>query len=62
MRQRFVGHFAIDPAAATIAQVREGAEALYNAFRDNRRAGLVRDAIGEAHRNGRGAIGLRSAF
>ena len=59
VRQRFVGHFAIDPAAASMAQVREGAEKLYNAFRSNRRAGLVREAIGEAHRNGRGAIGLR---
>ncbi len=62
VRQRFVGRFALDPAAATITQVREGAEALYNAFRDNRRAGLVREAIGEAHRNGRGAIGLRKVL
>ena len=59
VRQRFVGHFAIDPATATIVQVREAAEALYNVFRDNRRKGLVRDAIGGAHSNGRGAIGLK---
>lgn len=59
VRQRFVGHFAIDPATATIAQVRESAEAMYNEFRSQRRARLVREAIGEAHRNGRGATGLR---
>ena len=59
VRQRFVGHFAIDAATATIGQVRENSEAMYNEFRSQRRAGLVREAIGEAHRNGRGATGLR---
>jgi peptide subunit release factor 1 (eRF1) len=59
VRQRFVGHFAIDPATATITQVRESAEAMYNQFRENRRAGLVREAIGGAQRNGRGATGLK---
>jgi peptide subunit release factor 1 (eRF1) len=59
VRQRFVGHFAIDAATATIVQVRESAEALYNGFRANRRKGLVRDAIGGAQSNGRGAIGLK---
>jgi peptide chain release factor subunit 1 len=59
VRQRFVGHFAIDPATATITQVRESAEAIYNQFRENRRAGLVREAIGGAQRNGRGATGLK---
>jgi peptide subunit release factor 1 (eRF1) len=58
VRQRFVGHFAIDPATASIGQVREAAEALYNQFRANRRKGLIREAIGSAQRNGRGAIGL----
>jgi peptide subunit release factor 1 (eRF1) len=59
VRQRFVGHFAIDPATATIGQMRESAEALYNEFRSRRRAGLVREAIGGAQSNGRGATGLR---
>ncbi len=57
--QRFVGHFPIDMSAVSIAQVRESAEALYNEFRANRRASLVREAIGGAQRNGRGATGLR---
>jgi peptide subunit release factor 1 (eRF1) len=59
VRQRFVGRFAIDPATATIGQVRESAEAMYNEFRSRRRAGLVREAIGGAQSNGRGATGLR---
>jgi len=28
-------------------------------YNDNRKQGLIREVIGEAHRNGRGAIGLR---
>lgn len=59
VRQRFVGRFPIDAANATTQQVREAAEALYNQFRANRRAGLVREALGGAQRNGRGATGLR---
>jgi peptide subunit release factor 1 (eRF1) len=59
VKQRFVGRFAVDPASATILQVRQAAEALYNEFRASRRAGLVREAVGGAQRNGRGAIGLR---
>ncbi len=59
VKQRFVGHFAIEPATATFGQVRGAAEALYNEFRSNRRASLVREAVGGAQRNGRGAIGLR---
>ncbi len=59
VRQRFVGRFAVDPAAATVGQVRQAAEDLYNEFRSKRRAGLVREAVGGAQRNGRGATGLK---
>ena len=59
VKQKFVGQFAIEPSTASIAQVRQSAEALYNEFRADRRAGLVREAIGGAQRNGRGATGLR---
>jgi peptide subunit release factor 1 (eRF1) len=59
VRQRFVGHFAVEPATASMAEVREKAEALYNQFRADRRASLVREALGGAQRNGRGAAGLR---
>jgi len=59
VKQRLVGHFSIDPAAAGTEQVRERAEALLQEFRANRRAGLAREVMGEAQRNGRGALGLR---
>src|SRR5690349_5620409 len=58
VKQRLVGHFSIDPAAAGTEQVRERAEALLQEFRANRRAGLAREVMGEAQRNGRGALGL----
>jgi len=59
VKQRLLGHFAIDPATATADQVRTAAEPVIAEFRLNRRAGLVREVIGEAHRNSRGALGLR---
>ncbi len=58
VKQRFVAHFAVDPAAATAEQVREQAEKLYNQFRLARRHALVHEAVGQASRNGRGAVGL----
>ncbi len=59
VRQRFVGHFSLDPASATIGEVRQKAEALYNEFRSRRRANLVKEAVGGAQSNRRGAVGLR---
>lgn len=62
VRQRFVGHFPVDPATATSNQVREQAERLYNEFRMNRRAGLVREVVGQEKRNSRGAVGLKKVL
>jgi len=62
IKQRFVGHFPIDPATATGAQVREQADRLYDEFRMNRRAGLVREAMGQEKRNSRGAVGLKKVL
>jgi peptide subunit release factor 1 (eRF1) len=59
VKQRLLGRFAIDPATATADQVRTAAEPVIAEFRLNRRAGLVREVLGEAHRNGRGALGVR---
>lgn len=59
VKQRLLGRFAIEAATATADQVRTAAEPVITQFRVNRRAGLVREVIGEAHRNGRGALGLR---
>ena len=58
-RQRLVGHFRIDPKAATPEQVKQMALQLLEEYNAGVKRGLIRDVIGEAHRNGRGAIGLR---
>ena len=49
----------MDVTAADSDQVRRQSEHLLSAFRAHRRQGLVKEAIGEAQRNGRGALGLR---
>ncbi len=62
IKQRFVGHFSADPATATANQVREEAERLYDQFRMKRRAGLVREVVGQEKRNSRGAVGLKNVL
>jgi peptide chain release factor subunit 1 len=62
VKDRLVGRFNVDPATATAEQVRDEAERLLQEFRANRRQGLVREALGEASRNGRGAIGVRKVL
>jgi peptide chain release factor subunit 1 len=59
VRQHLLGRFPIDPATATPQQVREHSERVIAEFRQNRRESLVREVVGEAHRNGRGALGIR---
>ena len=58
-RLRLVGHFRIDPKAATPEQVKEMAVKELAEFDAGVKKGLTQEVIGEAHRNGRGAIGLR---
>lgn len=58
-RRRLVGHFRIDPKAATPEQVKHLALQQLAAYNAGVKQELIRDVIGEAHRNGRGAIGLR---
>ncbi len=58
-RQRLVGHFRIDPKVATAEQVKQMARDHLSQYRAGVKQTLIHEAIGEAHRNGRGAIGLR---
>jgi peptide subunit release factor 1 (eRF1) len=58
-RQRLVGHFRIDPKLATPEQVKQMAHELLVAYENGRKQEMIRDVVGEAHRNGRGAVGLR---
>lgn len=59
VRDRLVGRFRIDPRAATECEVYEAANQLLVEHANRRKRDLVADVIGEAHRHGRGAIGLR---
>jgi peptide subunit release factor 1 (eRF1) len=58
-RQRLVGHFRIDPKAATLEQVKQVAGGMLADFNSRQKLALIQDVVGEAHSNGRGAIGLR---
>ena len=58
-RQRLAGRFRIDPKVATPEQVKQMAREQLAQDDAREKEGLIRDVIGEAHRNGRGAIGLR---
>lgn len=59
VRQRLVGRFTIDPVLATSEQVLEHANRLLQEHERSQRQGVVREVLGEAQRNGRGAVGLR---
>ena len=59
VKQRLQGRFLVDPVAASGEEVREHAERILNRTIENRREALVREVIGEAQRNARGALGLR---
>ncbi len=59
LRERLLGHFATDVANATAEQVKENAAGIIAAHELNRKQVLIREVTGEAHRNGRGALGPR---
>lgn len=59
LKQRLLGRFRIDPAAASVEQVKSQVERVLDQHLFARRHDLVREILGEAHSNGRGAIGLR---
>jgi peptide subunit release factor 1 (eRF1) len=59
VRQRLVGRFRIDPKTATEREVHEMASALLENHDNEHKREMITNVIGEAHRNGRGAIGLR---
>ncbi len=59
VRERLLGHFAIDAATATAEQVKESAQRLVAEYQAKRKEGLMREVLGEAHRNALGALGPR---
>src|SRR5262249_55463838 len=59
VKQKLVGRFLVDPVAATAEEVREHANRILNQATKTAQRSLVREVVGEAHRNARGALGLR---
>jgi peptide subunit release factor 1 (eRF1) len=59
LKQKLQGRFLIDPAAASAEEVREQAERILAETALSEKEALVREVLGEAQRNARGAVGLR---
>jgi hypothetical protein len=59
LQRRLLGQFRSEPATATSEQVKSQIEKLLGSHLVTRRQDLVREVLGEAHRNARGALGLR---
>jgi peptide subunit release factor 1 (eRF1) len=59
VKQRLAGHFLVDPSFASGAEVHQAAKAMLEQDRNSEQQSLVREVIGQAARNGRGAVGLR---
>lgn len=59
LKQRLIGHFRVDPAAIAPTGVAEHVQGILEEQEMSRRQGLVREVLGEAHRNANGAVGLR---
>ena len=58
-KQKLIGHFRVDPKVATPEQVKEMAAQKIAEHEREEKQRLIGDVVGEAHRNGNGAIGLR---
>lgn len=59
VKQRLLGRFRIDPGVATPDEVRTLAEEMIGRHTQREQEDLIREMIGEAQRNARGALGLR---
>ena len=59
VRQRLIGRFLVDPGVASAEEVRSHADRLLSEQQRSEQEALIREIIGEAQRNARGAVGLR---
>ncbi len=59
LKENLLGRFRADPAVINQGTVRSEVERMLDKAEINRRQNLVREVLGEAHRNARGAVGLR---
>jgi peptide chain release factor subunit 1 len=62
VRQRLLGRFSADPATINAAGIREQVSQVVAERRASEKETLVREALGEAQRNGRGVTGLRNVL
>jgi hypothetical protein len=62
VKQRVVGHFTCDVAAAKPEEIRVAASQMFQDFVENRRKELVTEVIANAKSHTRGAIGLRQVL
>lgn len=59
VKQRLAGRFLLDPIAATAEEVRQYAVRILEKNRTAHQQDMIREVIGQASRNSRGAVGLR---
>jgi peptide chain release factor subunit 1 len=59
LKQRLRGRIQVDPMVATAEEVRGQADRILTEALQSEQRGLVRETIGEAQRNARGAVGLK---
>ncbi len=59
LKNNLLGQFRIDPTTATTEQVKSNIERILAEHLGRRRNAIVNEVLGEAQRNGRGAVGLR---
>ena len=58
-KQRLLGRFSAEVATISNDQIRENANRILRESQEQRRQSLVKEIIGQAHRNGFGVTGLR---
>lgn len=61
-RQRMLGRINLDPSVSDLGLIRSEADRLIQEHVEAERQALIREVIGEAQRDGRGAIGLRNVL
>jgi peptide chain release factor subunit 1 len=59
VKQRLIGHFAIDPATASLEEVRFNADRMLDEHAAAQRQKLLNEVLDEARANNNGAIGLK---
>jgi peptide chain release factor subunit 1 len=59
VKQRLLGHFPAEVTTISNEEIREHANRILQEEQDRRRSALVKEVLGQAHRNGLGVTGLR---